>query len=288
MERKKPKIDFDYASQLNSRLTKRDMAIILAVSDHRFLRLDQIRRLFFPSMRYAQMRMKTLYEMDFLDRIRLPRRLGEGTSPYIYRLGRAGADFVAAQRGIGRTSLRREKRNNQVELMFLEHTLAVSEFYVELREAEKRDKKAKLLEWVPDKEIKSYFSEEDIGKGTPDAYFKLGIFEHELNDFIDFDFFLEVDMGTMRSKNFADKIKKYIYLASSESREYWLGGFPTVLIVATTENRLATLRRVCERTVRESGSHLKCLLTTQKELGGNVEGNIWQKIFSDSRYSLVT
>lgn len=285
MERKKPKIDFDYVYKLSPRLTERDKEIILAVHDHRFLRLDQLQRLFFPCVRIAQRRLKMLHDLGFLDRVRIPQ--GEGSTQYVYCLGKAGAYLAAIKRGISREGIRWNKRYNMVELVFLEHTLAVGEFYVELREAERRSERVRLLEWVPDREIKARFFR-DGGRAVPDAYFKLAVYEEQVNDFIDFDYFLEVDMGTMRCRSFAGKIARYVNFHTMEDTKGWFESFPTLLITAPSESRLKTLKRATQKVLGANDYSLRCLFASWDRLSSNLFGEAWEKISSDStRYSLV-
>jgi len=59
-------------------LTERDRAIILSVYENRFLRRDQIQRLFFSksSLPACNMRLKKLYDHRFLDRLYKPVAVG--------------------------------------------------------------------------------------------------------------------------------------------------------------------------------------------------------------------
>ncbi|PIZ37464.1 hypothetical protein, partial [Candidatus Aquicultor secundus] len=53
-------------------LQARDIAIILAVYENRFLRRDQIERLFFSTTSACNQRLQALYQHKFLDRIYQP------------------------------------------------------------------------------------------------------------------------------------------------------------------------------------------------------------------------
>jgi len=250
-----------YATEVMGKLTERDKKIILCVYEQRFLRLDQLQRLFFKSIRATQRRLKTLYELRFLSRTRLAKTFGEGTSQYVYSLDEAGAYFIASQRKIERGDLRWKKKRNLVELMFLEHTLAVNEIYVRLKEAEK-DQECKLLEWVSEREFQGYFWK-DIGKIRPDAYFKLEVCDPTLGEPITYDYFVEVDLGTMRLKSFAAKIQKYVELFLSEEYRSWFTFYPTILIVSSTEQRLRTLKKTTEKVLKQSlCREISCLFTS--------------------------
>lgn len=108
-------------------LTARDLAILAAVADHRFLTREQVQRLFFGprspfgafratgadpnGYRRACDRLKRLAEAGYLRRLVVPRpALGldedqperptaYAPAPYLYALARAGAELVAGERG---------------------------------------------------------------------------------------------------------------------------------------------------------------------------------------------
>src|SRR5689334_20757893 len=88
-------------------LTRRDRAIIHAVYEHRFLRRDQIGRLFFPAspgsrsdvlLSSCNARLQRLYQNGYLART-MPPAL-EGSNQAVYALDRRGVAVVAADRGV--------------------------------------------------------------------------------------------------------------------------------------------------------------------------------------------
>ncbi len=101
-------------------LTGRDKAIILTVYQNRFMRRDQIQRLFFhdTSLPACNMRLRKLYENRFLDRLNKP--VAEGSSQAVYTLDKRGADVVASVAQIDRHRVIWKRDHNRVEFFFME------------------------------------------------------------------------------------------------------------------------------------------------------------------------
>lgn len=228
-------------------LTERDRKIILAVYEHRLLRRDQIERLFFTQTSSCNQRLMRLYQHGYLERIFKP--VSFGSSQAVYALDKNGADSVAKELGIDRTKINWKRKNNKVEMLFLEHTLAISEFYTNLILSLRKRPDIELLFWkreskelndrVPDPEGRRKYL-----TVSPDAFF--GIQTPPGKSY----FFLEVDMGTMPLTRFKTKIIAY--------RQYWKTGKYTeryrfrsfrMITVANTERRLENLQKV----TREAG-----------------------------------
>jgi len=226
-------------------ITQRDRDIILAVYENRFLRREQIERLFFAdsSTSACNRRLKKLYQQKILERIFQP--VSFGHSQAIYALDTRGADLIAKEFGIKRPSLSWKKKDNRVRFMFLEHTLAINDFKISLELAINQRNDVELLFWkreskelndrVPDPEGKRKYL-----TVVPDGFF--GIKTPEGRSY----FFLEIDMGTESNQRFARKIVAY--------RQYWKTrkyteryGFRSfrVLTVTTSEKRLKNLLKAC-------------------------------------------
>lgn len=251
-------------------LTKRDKRIILAVYENRYMSRNQIRSLFFNVTSMTNERLMRLYQHGYLDRLYPP--VSFGSTQAVYGLDRKGADLVAKELGIQKEAINWKKRNAKVEFLFLEHTLAISEFrvYLELAVREKND--IEILFWkgqgkslndrVKDPDRKSKYL-----LVTPDAFF--GILTPNGKAY----FFLEIDLGTESSQKFKKKIIAY--------RQYWKSGkyqekygFKSfrVLTITTSEKRLNNL----VATARNCGAKGMFIFTTQDlTKPTKIFGKIW-------------
>jgi hypothetical protein len=229
------------------RLTERDKQVVCAVYEHRLLRRDQIERLFFTQASTCNQRLMRLYQHGYLDRIFRP--VSFGSSQAVYALDKNGADLVAQELGMDRNKINWKRKNNKVETLFMEHTLAINDCFVNLVLSIRESPSIDLLFWeheskelqdrVPDTEGKQKYL-----TIAPDAFFAIRLSEGKSF------FFLEVDMGTMTLTRFRKKIIAY--------RQFWKTGkyrakfgFSSfrVLIIATSSRRLENLEAV----TREAG-----------------------------------
>ena len=80
-------------------VTERDLNIMNAVGDYRFLSGDQIKALFFHSASTAKDRLAKLWQAKFLERVYRPVLPTEGSPKALYALGREGAMLLAQRTG---------------------------------------------------------------------------------------------------------------------------------------------------------------------------------------------
>jgi hypothetical protein len=261
-------------------LTERDKRIILAVYENRYMSRDQIRNLFFNVTSMANERLMRLYQHGYLDRLYPP--VSFGSTQAVYGLDRKGAELVAKELGIAKESINWKKRNSKVEFLFLEHTLAVSEFRVCLELAAREARKIEVLFWkpqskalndrVPDPERQSKYL-----LVSPDAFFGIlttnGLPAEASAKAGKAYFFLEADLGTESTERFKKKIIAYRnYWKSGKYQEKY--GFKSfrVLTVTTSEKRLNNLvAMACD-----CGAKGMFLFTTQDlTKPNNVFDNVW-------------
>lgn len=110
-------------------VTDRDRAIINAVFEYRFLRMDQIITLVGGTPKTIRNRMTDLFHAGYVDRLRTQQ---PGTNAYA--LGQQGVEFVDADdEDYARLDWRR--KNTKASWHFIEHTLAIADFRIELQKA---------------------------------------------------------------------------------------------------------------------------------------------------------
>jgi len=115
-------------------LTDDDVAILRHVYRHRFVRADDFQRLLKRSADRLSRRLTLLFRNEYLDRppAQFDRFREGGSKAFVYGLGAKGARFLKEKVGmaIGPTDWR--ARNRTYVRENLEHTLAVSQFLIDL------------------------------------------------------------------------------------------------------------------------------------------------------------
>lgn len=253
-------------------LTERDIAIILSVYENRFLRRDQIQRLYFPdaSLPACNMRLKKLFDHRFLDRLYVP--VAVGTAQAVYALDKKGADIVSKTLKIERSKIKWIREHNRVEFLFLEHTLAVSEFKTNLDLSITGSSKAELIFYQRgDKKLKLKMPDPDGIKKYlalyPDAFF--GIRGEKGRSY----FFLEADLGTETLRRFQEKIilyKRY-WKEGTYSKDFGFKNF-RVLTVTESQKRMANLMQA---TAKVGGKNMFLFTCFTNIADNSIFSEIW-------------
>jgi hypothetical protein len=252
-------------------LTDRDKEIILAVEENRFLKRDQIERLFFGTTSACNARLVKLYQHRFLDRLYLPVDLG--SSQAVYALDRAGAEVVASERERPISKIGWRRRHNRVEFFFLEHTVMVAEVNTAIQLALRAKSDIELLAWsreafLPTHRVQDPDDCESWLPVAPDAFF--GLARPEGRSF----FFVEADMGTETLDRVRRKLVAYReYWKSGAYREHY--GFKNfrVLTVTSGPDRMANLVHVAQ----ELGAKNMFLFALADSVSAHVFDPIWFK-----------
>ncbi len=265
-------------------LTNRDKAIILSVYENRFLQRDQIQRIFFPdvSIPACNMRLKKLYEHRFLDRLIRP--VVVGSNQIVYALHQRGADIVSAVLNIERQGVNWKRDHNRVEFLFMDHTLSVSEFKINLDLALAEEYSTELLFYSREsKGLMARLPDPDRKKKhlivNPDAFF--GLKTEAGNSY----FFLEIDMGTESLKRFAEKVtayKKY-WKTGKYHKDYEFNHF-RVLTVAESKKRLSNLIKV---TGNAGGNNMFVFALMTDIQNKNLLSQIWLSPASSLKIALL-
>ena len=228
-------------------LSARDRAICEAVGRLRLVSAVQLQRLFFAesespatAARLTRRALARLVELRIL--ARLERRVGgvrAGSAGWVYTLDVAGQRLTAYWRGEG---LARTRMVYQPETPFVRHTLAVTEHYARLVEAE-RGGRCELLTFDPEPGCWRQFTDPHGAPVVlkPDAYVWLGVGDYEERSF------LEVDCATEGRGALARKCRLYLDYFRTGTEQAACGVFPRVVWVTTCERRVALLVEVCAR-----------------------------------------
>ncbi|MDW5330666.1 replication-relaxation family protein [Plantactinospora sp. KLBMP9567] len=217
----------DPVLRVQSQLTTRDLVLLGWLADHGVLTSFQIAHALFPSVDYAQERLRALtQELGVVDRFR-PQRPDGGSYPYHYVLAQLGVEVVAAQRGdeLPRKDRARKRRWHLTQRANLPHLLGVNGFFTDLAGHARTHPGNALLRWWPAARCQQTgaFAEpgDDVTafaytpRSRPDGH---GIWTEDGQRV---PFFLEYDLGTERPlSRLVDKIHGYHDLAHITGR-FW-------------------------------------------------------------------
>jgi len=140
----------DPVLRVQSHLTGRDVTLLGWLADHGALTSAQIAHALFPSLDFAQRRLRVLCGLGLTARFR-PLKPDGGSYPYHYVLAQLGAQVVAAQRGQPqpRPGQARERMRALTARANLAHLLGVNQFFTDLAGYARTHPGARLERWWP-------------------------------------------------------------------------------------------------------------------------------------------
>jgi hypothetical protein len=267
------------------RLTERDVQIVHAVAAYRLLSSAQLEALLFQSDKprgrqsSCQRRLQLLYHHGYLDRLPMPVILGEGRFPHVYVLDQAGSVLVAATLGVDQATIGWRPHHNLLEPPFIFHTLAINDVRVVVTLLAQRNH-FEMVEWIDEagfraakEKVPFRMRGVQIVRNYPDGYFKLTLPQQTQAAH----FFLEVDLGTMSMTRWKEKVQAYTEFRARGLSEHHYGtrNF-RVLVVTTTNQRLANLKRASE----QAGADRFFWFTTQAQVDIWNPGQLLQPVWS--------
>ncbi len=228
---------------LAGQLTDRDRAIIRLVFEHRVFTTGQLAAVFFRSQDRAEYRLRQLTEAGVLARFRPYTPKGEGSAPFHYVLGNAGAAVLAAERGIEprRLDYRQDKALEIAHSQRLAHQVGVNGFFTTLigHARQRRRGGARLAVWLSERACNDRWGHVVRADG-------FGRWQQADGEV---DFFLEYDRGTEPLERLAAKLVAYQQLAVATRVAtpvlFWLpssGREASVREILTGEQRWAKVR----------------------------------------------
>lgn len=276
------------------RLTERDTAVVVSIYKYRYLTASQIARIHFPSGQTANRRLRSLVDQGHVAYFVVP-----NIAERIYRLTQAGARLVAGVIGVSENELLWRKGSAAPkDYYFMKHFVAVSDFRIGLHEA-CNESDVDLLGFIPEfygkqhasgrvaKYIKDVvFDRADPAKKithTPDAVFALSKNGSPAL------FFLELDRGTETISNPERGVFKMIRFYESLAAEGKYRGYAEdfgvetfknfrLLIVTTSANRIANMKRAVGGADRAQRVHAFFWLTTAEALDEGVFRASWTSL----------
>jgi hypothetical protein len=241
-------------AELAGRLTQRDRELCRLVFEHRVLTSVHCAQLVFASPVTARHRLVILTSLRVLDRFRPTWPRGEGSPPWHYVLGPAGAAVLAAERGssVAELGWRRDRALAIAHSPQLAHLVGVNGFFAALAGFARRRRDAALVAWWPERRCAERWGQ----LVRPDGYGRWRRGSAEV------DFFVEYDRGTEDLGRLLGKLDGYAELAA-------VSGIATpVLFWLPNMGREGSFRAVAAR----AGVPVA---TATEESGGGPAGPVW-------------
>lgn len=252
--------------RMNFRLTLRDIQILEALHQKRYVATYQIMEMFWNEShggehgrkKACERRMRMLFQAGLVRRIEQPTKRGNGTKPFIYALSNDGATALISELGIDPTEIEWQPKSREDNYPFMDHLLLTTDIHIALQKA-CYPIGFELSTWYDEKELRisgmtdrvKLIGPEGQEKSTaviPDAVF---ILEREGKQGL---FFVEIDRRTVtvqpslwERKGWSKKVAAYSeYLGSNEYRNRYGERNARILTITTGEKRLNHLKQATE------------------------------------------
>src|SRR6266511_4357496 len=191
---------------LAARLTLRDRELCRLLAEHRVLTTDQVAALLFGSPVTARHRLLVLARLGVVERFRPLLAYGDGSAPWHYVLGPAGAAVLAAEQATPeRPGWRRDRALAIAHSQRLGHLVGVNGFFAALAGHARHHPDAALAVWLSERQCAARWGH----VVRPDGY---GRWQHAAQAV---EFFLEYDNGTEPLTRVLAKLHGYAELAAA-------------------------------------------------------------------------
>lgn len=240
-------------------LTKKDRNILITLGRLRYAKSDQLQRLFYPktedhpyaSARATNRNLTRLKELHLIDH--LPQRIGgirAGSSGMVWFLTEQGNRFLA----LGTGDEKKRKRFLEPSPMFLRHTIAVTETFVQIVDICRMEPEMRLFALDAEPNCwRSYYRNGKEISLRPDLYVKTvtgKYYDHA---------FIEMDLATESLSFILDKCRRY--------HEYYQTGaekvFPLVLWIVPDGDRKEKIITAMREVFRKSAPRLFHVITPE-------------------------
>lgn len=230
--------------RLSALLDSREIEILQTINNVKFITANQLQRIFFTknknkasNLRACNRLVNKLKKFGLI--ASLEQRIGgkrAGSGSTIWTISSAGFQLLRLDEINSMKATR--KKLYEPNILFLEHTLAITEAYTRLKELDQQ-KKIELLEVQHEPRCWRTFSL----KNTP-TFLKPDLFARlaQTDEYEEF-YFLELDQATEAPSRVVRKCKFYISYYNSGIEQRVNGVFPYVLWITINEKRREQLER---------------------------------------------
>ncbi|MDG3131610.1 replication-relaxation family protein [Streptococcus suis] len=231
-----------------NQLTPQDSPLLYFLNQARYATTSQLARLFYSdsdkpetAIRRANFTMQRLLKAGLVSHLK--RRIGgvrKGSASYVWQITFQGLKLLKSQ---DETIVLRYKNQYEPSQHHVEHTLAVTEIFVETMETVRNSEKLSLeaFSFEPNS-WRNYQKLSGLGMTLkPDAYLELVSQEYEDH------YFIELDRSTESLARIVNTCKKYIeyYRSGVEQRQH--GVFPFVLWIVTDDKRKLAISKAIQK-----------------------------------------
>ncbi|MGH2635324.1 MAG: replication-relaxation family protein [Actinomycetota bacterium] len=216
-----------YRARVESLLDERDHAILLSLLEHKVLTTDQIKSLFFRSIRRCQHRLRELKDLGVIAPFTPRRGFAEGRPPACWFLTKTGLSEIADAKGVRLSDLPGFRTRATEEVATSPIVSGSTRFFCALVEASKAHEDHCLATWRPEPWVRTTTTAEV----KPDGF---GRYMHPAGAC---EFYLEYDRGTEAVGALSRKLEGYLRLAAGWTEEREPTGFPNLLVLVPEEVR---------------------------------------------------
>jgi len=272
-----PLSDSEVSSLLQS-LGARDLAILTALHQYRYLDLGQLMSLFFSDRRSCQSRLKKLRESRLVHRWLRIERPGRRCSDSVFLLSRPGATLLADWRNENKDAFIRRADEAWNKCFHVLHDLEANGFFIEIATASSQIPFEGLYHWAGEATARAIYRQQKAAL-APDGW---GRYLHPGKEI---SFFLEWDRATESPHRLRAKVMTYVTHFASVGE---FAGLHNVIFVAPTEVREDAIQGVIE-TCLQSVASTCSFWTTHVELVQAVGalGRVWRGVGAGERICLT-
>lgn len=243
----------------------------------------QLQALYFHSVVRCNVRLRQLFDYDFVARYYLP------AAPFgaqaVYSIGKAALPLVARDLELDMAAVNKQYRRTKTPT-YIEHTLEIVNLMIACRTVAAQDPEIELERWVPETLCRHEYNIQQAGKSgwtkevfKPDAFVR---FTTKSRDQV-WNYFIEVDLGHTSARQFLGKLAMHRrYLESGLFQEIFGCAEFRTLVVTTTPGRLKNLRSLVEA----QKSNLFWFTTCEAIAKWGISGEIWQIPFQPQPLAL--
>ena len=250
--------------QIDMQLTDRDRRLVVAIRDFRFMKTNQVQRLYFPALiktpraalTATTRTMNRLRRLGLIDH--LEKRIGGvrgGSQGLIWFVTEAGHRLLQ----MGTPLEGKRKRTLEPSPLFLRHILAVTECCIQITEICRSEKEMDLIRIVIEPEC--WRSYEHGGKSIslrPDLYA-----ETTSGEYRDY-WFVEMDLATESMNDILEKCKRYHEYRQTEMEQKANEVFPVVLFIVPDEIRKQKIKEAIRETFKGRLTKIFLVITPQE------------------------
>jgi len=258
-------------TQLVRTLTTRDIAILIGLSNDRYLDRDQVEQLFFPSRRVSQRRIKWLRDHGLIYRWPMIEPPGWTRLHSLLLLSPRGARVLAACLGQEPRRLVRLSQDCRDHCFNVGHDLGANAFFVALAVASRPLGHEGLYHWVGEERCRRLLRE-DAGPRyapAPDGWGRYLLGDREIT------FFLEWDRGTESVDRLHRKSANYMrYFVRRHGANY----AHVLFVFPSSAKELAYHRSIAEDLPRDEVCCVFWTTTLEHLELASPRGPIWWKV----------